>query len=52
MPVLLVENNIVAADLKDNWSVYLPVMLLSFVGMYFVNTCHIASPIRFFVVSW
>jgi hypothetical protein len=33
MPVLLVENNIVAADLKDNWSVYLPVMLLSFVGM-------------------
>jgi len=33
MPVLLVENNIVATDLKDNWSIYLPVMLLSFVGM-------------------
>ncbi|MDC9714483.1 MAG: MFS transporter [Gammaproteobacteria bacterium] len=33
MPLLLVENNIVASDLKDNWSVYLPVMLLSFVGM-------------------
>ncbi|CAC9442972.1 Inner membrane transport protein YajR [uncultured Gammaproteobacteria bacterium] len=33
MPVLLVENNIVATDLKDNWSVYLPVILLSFVGM-------------------
>jgi hypothetical protein len=29
MPVLLVENNIVATDLKDNWSVYLPVILLS-----------------------
>ncbi len=33
MPVLLVENNIVALDLKDNWTIYLPVMLLSFVGM-------------------
>ena len=33
MPVLLVENNIVATDLKDNWSIYLPVMLLSFAGM-------------------
>lgn len=33
MPVLLVENNIVATDLKDNWSIYLPVMFLSFVGM-------------------
>jgi predicted MFS family arabinose efflux permease len=33
MPVLLVENNIVALDLKDNWKMYLPVMLVSFVGM-------------------
>ncbi len=33
MPVLLVENNIVAINLEDNWNVYLPVMLLSFVGM-------------------
>lgn len=33
MPVLLVENNIVATDLKDNWNIYLPVMFLSFVGM-------------------
>jgi MFS family permease len=33
MPILLVENNIVATDLKDNWTMYLPVMLVSFVGM-------------------
>ncbi|SMM99119.1 Putative transport protein [uncultured Candidatus Thioglobus sp.] len=33
VPVLLVENKIVLSDLSDNWSVYLPVMLLSFVGM-------------------
>ncbi|AYQ56806.1 Uncharacterized MFS-type transporter [Bathymodiolus thermophilus thioautotrophic gill symbiont] len=33
MPLLLVENNIVATDLKDNWHVYLPVMFLAFVGM-------------------
>ncbi len=33
IPILLVKNNIVATDLKDNWSVYLPVLLLSFVGM-------------------
>jgi len=33
MPVFLVENNIVALDLKDNWKMYLPVMALSFVGM-------------------
>ncbi|CAC9455150.1 Inner membrane transport protein YajR [uncultured Gammaproteobacteria bacterium] len=33
MPLLLVKNNIVAPDLKDNWSVYLPVILLSFMGM-------------------
>jgi MFS family permease len=33
MPKLLVENNIVATDLKDNWTMYLPVMLVSFVGM-------------------
>lgn len=33
MPVLLVENNIVATDLKDNWSIYLPVILLSFIGI-------------------
>ena len=33
MPLLLVENNIVALDLKDNWKMYLPVMLLSFIGM-------------------
>ncbi len=33
MPLLLVENKIVLSDLSDNWRVYLPVMLLSFVGM-------------------
>ncbi len=33
MPVLLVENNIIALDLKDNWEMYLPVMLVSFIGM-------------------
>ncbi len=33
MPVLLVNNNIVAIDLNDNWGIYLPVMLLSFIGM-------------------
>jgi len=33
MPILLVENNIVATDLKDNWQMYLPVMLVSFIGM-------------------
>ena len=33
MPLLLVENKIVLSDLSDNWQVYLPVMLLSFVGM-------------------
>lgn len=33
MPKLLVENNIVATDLKDNWTMYLPVMLVSFIGM-------------------
>ena len=33
MPVLLVENNIVALDLNDNWKMYLPVMLVSFIGM-------------------
>ncbi|SMN11439.1 Putative transport protein [uncultured Candidatus Thioglobus sp.] len=33
VPVLLVENKIVLSDLSDNWSVYLPVILLSFMGM-------------------
>ena len=33
MPKLLVENNIVATDLNDNWTMYLPVMLVSFIGM-------------------
>ncbi|KAA0445907.1 MAG: MFS transporter, partial [Candidatus Thioglobus sp.] len=33
MPLLLVENKIILPDLSDNWSVYLPVILLSFVGM-------------------
>lgn len=33
VPLLLVENKIILSDLSDNWSVYLPVMLLSFVGM-------------------
>ncbi|HIG88817.1 MFS transporter [Candidatus Thioglobus sp.] len=33
MPVLLVENNIVALDLNDNWKMYLPVIALSFIGM-------------------
>ena len=33
VPILLVENNIVALNLEDNWEVYLPVMLLSFIGM-------------------
>ncbi len=33
IPVLLVENNIIAIDLKDNWKLYFPVILLSFVGM-------------------
>ncbi len=33
VPILLVKNNIVALDLNDNWKVYLPVMLVSFVGM-------------------
>jgi MFS family permease len=33
VPLLLVENDIVLKDLSDNWRAYLPVMLLSFVGM-------------------
>lgn len=33
MPKLLVDNNIVATNLEDNWAMYLPVMLVSFVGM-------------------
>ncbi|RUA04335.1 MAG: MFS transporter [Gammaproteobacteria bacterium] len=33
VPLLLVENKIVLSDLSDNWRVYLPVMLLSFIGM-------------------
>lgn len=33
VPLLLVENKIILSDLSDNWSVYLPVILLSFVGM-------------------
>ncbi|MBE8190063.1 MAG: MFS transporter [Candidatus Thioglobus sp.] len=33
LPILLVQNHIVALDLNDNWKVYLPVMLISFVGM-------------------
>ncbi len=31
MPVLLVDNNII--EIKDNWKMYLPVILLSFAGM-------------------
>jgi len=31
MPLLLVNNNII--DLEDNWQIYLPVMVLSFIGM-------------------
>ncbi len=31
MPLLLIENNIV--DLEDNWKLYLPAILISFVGM-------------------
>ena len=33
MPIFLVENNIV--DIKDNWQMYLPVMFLSFFGIYY-----------------
>lgn len=33
MPLILVENQIVAANLSDNWKLYLPVILLSFIGM-------------------
>lgn len=33
VPVLLVENNVVTLDLKDNWKVYLPVIVVSFIGM-------------------
>lgn len=33
MPILLVENHIIALDLSDNWKIYLPVMLLSFMVM-------------------
>ncbi len=33
VPIMLVENNIVAPDLKDNWRLYLPVILVSFAGM-------------------
>lgn len=33
IPLLLVENKIILKNLEDNWSVYLPVILLSFVGM-------------------
>jgi MFS family permease len=31
MPILLVDNNII--EIKDNWKMYLPVILLSFAGM-------------------
>jgi hypothetical protein len=31
--ILDISEGNVATDLKDNWSVYLPVILLSFVGM-------------------
>jgi MFS family permease len=31
MPLLLVNNNII--EIKDNWQMYLPVILLSFAGM-------------------
>ena len=31
MPLLLVNNNII--EIKDNWQMYLPVMILSFIGM-------------------
>lgn len=33
MPILLVKNHIIALDLNDNWTLYLPVILVSFVGM-------------------
>jgi MFS family permease len=31
MPLLLVNNNII--EIKDNWQMYMPVILLSFIGM-------------------